>query len=552
VKRGAWAIPVVVVAALGVAPGRSLASPGNLDPSFGSGGIVDRITPDEKDIVAGAPIAIQADGKIVIAAQDSGGDGSVLLERFTTSGQLDPSFGNGGVVLTDVGLSALPPALALQPDGDILVAGRSNNPENRPNAILLRYLPDGRLDPSFGAGGKTLEPSEGGGAAVAVQRDGRILMGTRGGSESAQVLRFNPNGALDSSFGIAGKATLPTSSMNSLTTQPDGRIVVACSRVVRLMPDGTLDQSFGDAGRAEMPGPAGGAYQAVVQADGKIAVAGYAAEPYEMRAWRLLPAGRGDPMFGSGGGVAIPATPSENPYNPPSNLALAVAVQPDGAVLATGMNYGGGYGEPTKLETVRLTPAGQLDPDFGDGGRVLTPLAHVANGIADSIALDGKGNVVIGAFGPGEGTGHIVLARYEAGAGAVGAPGGTGGEDPSGGATGAPASGGANAGGSPAHGGKGAVVLSVVTRRRQKRAAVRRHGLHVLVRASRKGSVVLHLRGLGAGRRALASETISVRPGRPRRVTLHPSRLSRRIVVRAGLLAGGRRVAGCSRTVRLR
>jgi uncharacterized delta-60 repeat protein len=540
------------VAALGVAPGTSLAKPGDLDPSFGSGGIVDRITPDEKNIVAGAPIAIQADGKIVVAAQDSGGDGSVLLERFTTAGQLDPSFGSAGVVLTDVGLAALPPALALQPDGDILVAGKSNNPENRPNAILLRYLPDGRLDPSFGSGGKTLEPSEGGGAAVAVQRDGRILMGTRGGSESAQVLRFHANGALDSSFGVGGKATLPTSSMASLTTQPDGRIVVACSWVVRLMPDGTLDQAFGDAGRAEMPGPAGGAYQAVVQADGKIAVAGYAGEPYEMRAWRLLPDGRGDPMFGSGGGVAIPATPSQNPYNPPSNLALAVAVQPDGAVLATGMNLGGGYGERTKLETVRLNPSGQLDPDFGDGGRVLTPLAHVDNGIANSIALDLNGKAVIGAFGPGEGTGHVVLARYDAGPGAVGAPAGAGDEGPTGGAPGTPADGGTDAGRTPANGGKARVSLSLVTRREQQRAAVRRHGLHVRVRASRGGSVVLHLRALGAGRRALATRTISVSPGRPRRVTLHPNRLSRRIVVHAGLLAGGRRLAGCSRTVRLR
>lgn len=531
--RGSSSLLVALVWLL-LAPA-AYARPGDLDAGFGNGGIVDFITPDDKAITAGAPIALQPDGKVIVLGQDSGGTGSVLLERFGADGRLDSTFGNGGVVLTDVGLSqGETPALARQPDGRILVAGRyTSYPDNHEHAVLVRYQADGRLDDSFGSGGKVVRPG-GGAQAIALEPDGRILIGTRSDSSGAEVVRFKPNGVIDPSFGSGGAETFTFGGdITWMTLQSDGRILFGDGWMVRLQPNGGLDDSFGDHGQAQMPEPSGAVMQAVEQGDGRIVVAGRTADPYEMRVWRLMPDGSGDASFGGTGGVAIPATAGTTQYNPPQNQALAVAVQSNGDVLATGANLDGDRGAPTSLETVRLTPAGQLDPSFGDGGRVLTPLAHVQNGIADAIALQPDGNVMIGAFGAGDGTGHIVLARYE------GDPPGANPQP----APGTPTQTTATTSSPSPSPSRRPVSLSIAVAHGQTLRSIRRHGLVISVKASRRGSV-----RIDAGR---AHKAIRVRGGNARRVVLRPA-VSRYLMVRARLRAGGKTLASVSRRVHLR
>ena len=128
-----------------------------------------------------ARVAIQPDGKIVAAGySDAGGNRDFALVRYNADGSLDTTFGGGGKVLTDFGAASDDDAVrvALQPDGKIVVAGYSERPRHCDFA-LVRYNADGSLDPSFGAGGKVLtdlgDSSDDDGRAVAIQPDGKIV-----------------------------------------------------------------------------------------------------------------------------------------------------------------------------------------------------------------------------------------------------------------------------------------------------------------------------------------------------------------------------------------
>ena len=119
----------------------------------------------------------------------------ILLARYETNGTLDPAFGAGGKVTTDLGGSDAAFAGILQPDGKIVVVGGSSN-----DSALVRDLPDGGLDPAFGVGGSGSRPTWAGlrldeALAVDLQPDGKIVVGGRAGSDMV-LARFDPAGAL--------------------------------------------------------------------------------------------------------------------------------------------------------------------------------------------------------------------------------------------------------------------------------------------------------------------------------------------------------------------
>ena len=126
---------------------------GALDASFGNGG---KVTTDfDSDYDRANAMALQSDGKIVVAGQShNGSDNDFALARYTASGQLDAAFGDGGKVTTPIGKSNDHGyAVAMQPGGKIVVAGYSYNGSNYDFA-LARYTRTGSLDPSFGSPGK--------------------------------------------------------------------------------------------------------------------------------------------------------------------------------------------------------------------------------------------------------------------------------------------------------------------------------------------------------------------------------------------------------------
>jgi len=175
-------------------------SDGALDTSFGSGG---KVTTDFGGSYHpdGFSVALQPDGKIVVAGY-AGGD--FALARYNSDGALDTSFGSGGKVTTDFGGSDAGYSVALQPDGKIVVAGYAGL-----DFALARYNSDGALDTSFGTGGKVTTDFSGGrdvGYSVALQPDGKIVVAGYAGVDFA-LARYNSDGALDTSFGSGGKVT---------------------------------------------------------------------------------------------------------------------------------------------------------------------------------------------------------------------------------------------------------------------------------------------------------------------------------------------------------
>lgn len=255
---------------------------GRLDRSFGSGGKVLTDVGSQSIDVAEA-LAVQRDGKLVVAGRRGSASGSqwksdFVLLRYRTDGQLDPSFGNAGIVVTGFGAAAFDEAeaVALQGNGGIVAAGRScplPHGQTACRVAVARYLPDGRLDPSFAGGTVLLRFGSAGfneASAVAIQRDGKIVVAGRSGHATGRrsrfaLARFLLNGRLDRSFGAGGKVLTQVrrgrfGAVSALVLARRGKVLAAGQTglgpyapgdfaLARYRRDGRLDRTFGKAGK---------------------------------------------------------------------------------------------------------------------------------------------------------------------------------------------------------------------------------------------------------------------------------------------------------------
>jgi len=208
---------------------------GSLDTDFGINGKV--ITPVGISDGRAYSVALQTDGKILLAGVTMGAtDADFALIRYNSYGALDTSFNHTGKVITPVGTGedeAL--AMTLQSDGKIILAGYSFIGSQYETA-LVRYNTNGNLDNSFGVGGKVntaIDATDDKATAVKVQVDNKIVVG--GYSDNSTdynfaLLRYNSNGALDTTFGTKGKVTTAIGTNNdmayALAIQPNYRIVL--------------------------------------------------------------------------------------------------------------------------------------------------------------------------------------------------------------------------------------------------------------------------------------------------------------------------------------
>jgi len=412
------------------------AAPGDLDLSFGTGGKVttdfalNGFSDDE-----GEAVALQPDGKIVVAgagffvAPGPTSGQQFVLARYNPNGSLDPTFGSGGKVTTGFGSNlSRGQDMVLQPDGKIVVAGVTfTGTEPGSDFALARYNPDGTLDTTFGTGGKVitdfslLDVAE----AVALQPDGKILAAgltfVGGSGFEATLARYNPNGSLDSSFGIGGKVSTDLGREDAITSialHPDGKIVAAGEggfgdfALVRFNPDGSLDVSFGAAGKVLTDWGGEDAINSLaLQPDGKIVAAGlsiFFGPPvtFVFELARYNPDGTLDGTFGSGGKVATN-------FGGTNEAARDVALQPDGKIVATGRS--GTTGASQDFALARYNPDGSLDNSFGTGGKVTTDFAG-NDDAALAIALQPDEKIVAaGTVLTARGE-DFALARYEGGA----------------------------------------------------------------------------------------------------------------------------------------
>jgi uncharacterized delta-60 repeat protein/uncharacterized repeat protein (TIGR01451 family) len=415
---------------------RAFAGGGCLDPSFGNAGKVTTNFTTQSDYIAG--IVLQQDGKIVAAG--TAGVGPALtdrlaLARYNVDGSLDATFGTGGRVSEDFGAAgAGATSLALQPDGKIVVAGQVGlNPRNYDSAVV-RYLPSGALDTSFGGGGLvTIDFSGQHDTAVAVvlQPDGKIVTLNHAENVSPNsrwaLVRYLPDGSLDATFGSAGRVITDVGPEDdrptTLVLQPDGKLLaggltLAASRrnqiaLARYSSDGTLDVTFGTAGivKTGLTNANAGAFGLSLLPSGEILVAGGgpgsgAPDFGDLLLARYTSGGALDTTFGTGGYVLTDV-------NGTSNQALSIAQTPDGRSLLAGFTWH--PSEASNFALVGYRPDGRLDTSFGVDGKVVTDFFGGSDGAAGLLLL-GDGRIVLGGGAstpPDDSFGsEFALARY--------------------------------------------------------------------------------------------------------------------------------------------
>jgi uncharacterized delta-60 repeat protein len=406
---------------------------GTLDASFGMRG---KVTTDFGGTGAAArTVAVQADGKILAAGVAAfNGVADFALARYNSDGTLDASFGTGGIVTTAFdfpGSFDRVFTVVLQPDGKFVAVG-STVINQFANFALARFNANGTLDASFGTGG--IVTTDFGVSAeatsVAVQADGKIVaagFANLDGAHDFALVRYNSNGTLDASFGTGGIVTtafalsqgFSEAQAFSVGVQPDGRIVAAGNAVVgggfdfalaRYNSNGTLDASFGTGGRltTDFAGANDQTDSVAVQPDGRILAAG-AAGPYINRGFDFALArynsnGTLDTSFGTSGKVTTDFAGFNDWPSEPS----AVALQGDGKIVVVGQTL---VVNVYDFALARFNSNGTLDTSFGTSGKVTTDFAG-ANDVPFSVAVQPDGNIVVAGGATINGRADFALARY--------------------------------------------------------------------------------------------------------------------------------------------
>ncbi|MGN6276083.1 MAG: delta-60 repeat domain-containing protein [Solirubrobacterales bacterium] len=355
IPRLTTATVLVALAVLLPASGASATVPGELDPSFGVGGKVQ--APFGPESFAGG-VAVQGDGKILVAGSPEESE-AFSIARLLPDGALDPSWGAGGVATTPLGKFAYAEDVAVQPDGKVVAVGEAPGKENEDFAIV-RYLANGTPDPSFGGG------------------DGIVILPVGALGDQAHAVAIGPGGRI----AVVGVAE-----------RPSFRDAVG---VAMLESNGTPEAAFGAGGTTVIQTESGEDDRGegvAFQPDGKIVIADStgAGGGDGFTLIRLGLDGKPDSSFGGDGVVETPI-PGEGGIE--EGRISDVVIQPDGKIVGGG--YGFDYtGTPPnfigKFEIVRYLPNGELDPSFGSGGMtgVRLPGEH-SFGRALGLAANGK------------------------------------------------------------------------------------------------------------------------------------------------------------------
>ncbi len=409
-------------------------SAGVLDTDFGSSGVV--TTAAGSGVDYGYGVALQSDGKIVMVGDVT--RGAVIdfgLVRFNSDGTVDTGFGVDGKVTTDFqsGGADYGAAVAVQPDdGKIVAAGRSNKGTVKDFAVA-RYNADGSLDTGFGNNGTTTTDFASGEDrpyAMAVQDDGKIVVvgyANNGSDNDFAIARYNADGSLDTSFDGDGKVVTALGSGNdrarAVAVQGDGKIVVSGGiggdfALARYNIDGSLDTGFGTNGTTTTTMSSGDdtALAVAFQSDGKIVAAGAAVigDDYDFALARYNADGSLDTTFGTVSGSTRTGWVT-TPMSDHRDIAYGLLLQSGGRIVVAGWagNTAGGAARPLDFALARYTEDGSLDADFGDGGKVTTPIGP-GDDRAYGAVLQTDGKVVAAGFAHSGKTYEFALARYHA------------------------------------------------------------------------------------------------------------------------------------------
>ncbi|OGU07480.1 MAG: hypothetical protein A2X82_17205, partial [Geobacteraceae bacterium GWC2_55_20] len=342
------------------------------------------------------------------------------------------SVGTGKVILATSSGEELGYAVAMQPDGKLLVAGNVSeviDPANwiysENNLLLARFNTDGSLDTSFGSSGFakinlwTSDFAYETGIAIAVLPDGKIVVGagdptTGNNLHEFGVVRFNADGSADASFGTAGAASFSVGTENAATAHGmsmDARgnillvgesqwrvsgTVYQYTTVLRVKPDGTLDTTFNGTGIVTTNVGATTDYNyasgITVQPDGKIVVVGTQAGAYLLTVLRYNDDGSLDTSFNTSGIASFNVASSYDG-------GIAVAIQSDGKIIVGGNGYNGSNND---FLVLRLTSTGTLDTGFNTTGKVILDLG--ADDTVKDVAVQSSGKILASGASGGQTT----------------------------------------------------------------------------------------------------------------------------------------------------
>jgi uncharacterized delta-60 repeat protein len=359
-------LPLLLALAFALAPAGAQAAPHagvQPDPTFGNGH--GYVTLSFSGATAVAYGATATTGGIVVAGQEfpASGNAQLLVAKFDHSGDLDPHFATHGIyrgAFPDADGPFIANAVARDAHGRLLVAGGYG----LASALVLRLTPTGHLDTSFGTNGFTTIATGDVAQSLAVQKDGRILVGTSNRDENGRpmvVARLTASGAVDASFGTNGRTEVlfwdpihaAGSAVSGLATTANGDVVAS----------GHIDYIGGDG-----HGSAG--------------------------VFELSSTGQLVPGYGTGGSVEIAFT------NPDGSFAqwfpCALALGPNGRATVSG---DGSTAAGDAILAARLTPAGAPDPRFGTtgDGRVVAPGASGGGDTTCGAELGEAGDFTLGA-----------------------------------------------------------------------------------------------------------------------------------------------------------
>jgi uncharacterized delta-60 repeat protein len=415
---------------------RILASAADLDPTFGNGG---KVTTDFFGSAEMAfALAIQSDGKIVAAgpARNAQGVSDFGVSRYNSDGSLDLSFGTGGKVSTDFfEESDQAFAMALQPDGRIIVAGRTFSDHPGSDFALARYNANGTLDSTFGSDGKVitdLGSDQDLVFAVAVQSDGKVVaVGTGAGDGTLLdfgIARYDSNGSLDSTFGTGGKVTTDffgdADHARDIAIESDGKLIVGGFAfngsnwfdfaIARYNSDGTLDSTFGNNGKTstDFSSTNDQAFAIGIQPEGKIILAGFTQTlgpsgsiraSSDFALVRYNSDGSLDSSFGSMGRVTTD-------FSGDDDEAFSLAIDRNSKIVVGG--FARNEASSFDFALARYNPNGSLDAAFGFGGKTTTDFFG-NDDEAFALALDSSGRIILaGSAGPAGRDLDFALARY--------------------------------------------------------------------------------------------------------------------------------------------
>jgi uncharacterized delta-60 repeat protein len=398
-----FASGLLIAMAAAAANAEAAGGPGTLDPSFGTGGTVltslAGVNQEENQALV-SDAALASNGDVVAS-------GSFGLVRYLPDGKLDTSFGTGGFAQTGFGASAL----AIEPNGEYLVAGESGN-----DFAVARLTTSGTLDPAFGNDGvvHTAFPAAADGAgadAVLVEPDGDILAGgeaavpgtTRNEPvvEEGALALYNPNGTLDPAFGSDGivQSTATVGNITALGTDASGNIFVLPARA-EFSAAGQLDASITP--ETIVASSQGG--DSTFLSTGQSVTAG------------TDTVGRGlvkveVQMFNANG--VVDSTFSNPPFtytgqSSGKDSPEAIAVAPNGQIVVVGSHFAG----TSVFGVARLDANGSLDSSFANAGVLTTDFQ--ADDIAEAVVVQPNGDIVAIGFSEDNTTGavDVALARY--------------------------------------------------------------------------------------------------------------------------------------------